>query len=88
MIPNKKDVGLESLVKIKDYGSTLNVLRDPRGDTAPFAKAFPNLHAPGTDLAAQQKVELVDVYKRQGYQVSHAPGYKKFVALIKAIGPG
>ena len=24
----------------------------------------------------------------RGYQVSHAPGYKKFVALIKAIGPG
>ena len=24
----------------------------------------------------------------RGYQVPNAPGYKKFVALIKAIGPG
>ena len=31
----------------------------PRGDTAPFAKAFPNLYAPGTNLAPQQKMELV-----------------------------
>ena len=36
----------------------LDVLRDPRGDTAPFTKAFPNLHAPRTNLTAQQKVEL------------------------------
>lgn len=37
----------------------LDVLRNSCGDTAPFAKAFPNLHAPGTNLAPQQKVELV-----------------------------
>ena len=24
----------------------------------------------------------------RGYQVSHAPGYEKAVALIKAVGPG
>ena len=39
----------------------LDVLGDARGDTAPFTEAFPNLHAPGTHLAAQQKVELIHI---------------------------
>ena len=29
--------------------------------TSPLSKAFPNLHAPGAHLAAQQKVELVHI---------------------------
>lgn len=39
----------------------LDVLGDARGDAAPFAEAFPNLHAPAPHLAAQQKVELVHI---------------------------
>ena len=49
----------KDVLDLRGGKQVLNILRDPRGDTAPFAKAFPNLHAPGTDLAAQQKVELV-----------------------------
>ena len=49
----------KNVLDLRGGKQVLDVLRDPRGDTAPFAKAFPNLHAPGTDLAAQQKMELV-----------------------------
>ena len=49
----------KDVLDLRGGKQVLNVLRDPRGDTAPFTKAFPNLHAPGTNLAAQQKVELV-----------------------------
>ena len=49
----------KDILDLRGGKQVLNVLRDPRGDTAPFAKAFPNLHAPGTNLAAQKKVELV-----------------------------
>lgn len=49
----------KDILDLRGGKQVLNVLRNPRGDTAPFTKAFPNLHAPGTNLAAQQKVELV-----------------------------
>ena len=49
----------KDVLDLRGGKQVLDVLRNSRGDTAPFAKAFPNLHAPGTNLAAQQKVELV-----------------------------
>ena len=39
----------------------LDILGNTRRDTAPFTKAFPNLHAPGAYLAPQQQVELVHI---------------------------
>ena len=49
----------KDVLDLRGGKQVLDVLRNSRGDTAPFAKAFPNLHTPGTNLASQQKVELV-----------------------------
>ena len=51
----------KDILDLRGGQKVLDVLGDPRGDTAPFTKAFPNLHAPGTYLATQQKVELVHI---------------------------
>ena len=52
---------LKDVLDLRGGQQVLDVLGDPRGDTAPFAEAFPNLHAPGAHLAAEQKVELVHI---------------------------
>ena len=49
----------KDILDLRRGQEVLDVLGDTCRDTTPFAKAFPNLHAPGTYLAAQQKVELV-----------------------------
>ena len=50
----------KDILDLRRGKKVLDILRDTRGDTAPFTEAFPNLHAPGSHLAAQQKVELVN----------------------------
>lgn len=52
---------LKDVLDLRGGQQVLDVLGDPRGDAAPFAEAFPNLHAPGTHLAPQQKVKFVHI---------------------------
>ena len=51
----------QNVLDLRGGKQVLDVLGDSRWDAAPFAKAFPNLHTPGANLAAQQKVELVHI---------------------------
>ena len=49
----------KDVLDLRGGKQVLDVLRDPRRDSAPFAKAFPNLHAPGANLTTQQKVKFI-----------------------------